>query len=279
VKAAFRSRNRWLRDAEAFVAMSRRIRDEMVGSGVAPERVALIAHGVDTGRFRPAGADEARALRTKLGLPEGTLAVYTGRLLRGKGLELLLAAFASVTAELPELRLVLVGSGEGQSLSVEGELRRSAAESALAGRVVFAGRVDAVEDWLRASDLFVFPSLFEGLGISLVEAASCGLPAIGSRTGGIVDVIEDGRSGLLVPAGDAAALVAALRQLARNPDTRAALGQHARRVARERFDATDALARYRALFEGLSSLRRPSSRPAGAARAGGGPPPSPAARA
>ena len=112
--------------------MSRRIREEMIGAGVPAERVALIAHGVDTGRFRPADADEARALRAKLGLPAGTLAVYTGRLLRGKGLELLLEAFASVAAELPDLRLVLVGSGAGQSLSVEDELRRRAAEASLA---------------------------------------------------------------------------------------------------------------------------------------------------
>ncbi len=131
------------------------------------------------------------------------MAVYTGRLLRGKGLEVLIEAFSAVAAERVDLQLLLVGSGDGQSLSVEPELRRRVSELGLAARVLFAGRRDRVEDWLRAADLFVFPSLYEALGISLVEAAACGLPAIGSRTGGIVDVIEDDSSGLLVPPGDA----------------------------------------------------------------------------
>ncbi|MGE5125932.1 MAG: glycosyltransferase family 4 protein [Betaproteobacteria bacterium] len=277
-RAVVRSRNVFLRDAEAFVAMSSRIRDEMRGAGIAAERIALIRHGVDTVRFRPATREEAEALRARLGLPRETLAVYTGRLLEGKGLDVLLDAFTAVAAGDAALQLVLVGSGEGQSLSVEEALRRRAAETGLAGRVRFAGRVEAVEDWLRAADLFVFPSLFEGLGISLVEAAACGLPAIGSRTGGIVDVIEDGRSGLLVGPGDVAGLAGALRSLAADAGLRSELGRRARAVARERFDEADALARYRALFLEVSS-RWPSSRPARAPRAGAGPLPSRGARA
>lgn len=278
VRAAAAGRSRWLRDADAFVAMSARIAGEMRRAGIASERIALIPHGVDTSRFRPATRDEAEALRARLGLPGGTLALYTGRLLRGKGLEALLEAFAAVAAEAPDLHLALVGSGRGQSLSVEDELRRRAGEGALAGRVVFPGRVDTVEDWLRAGDLFVFPSLFEGLGISLVEAAACGLPAIGSRTGGIVDVIDDGRSGVLVEPGDVGGLAAALRRLASRAALRLEMGSAARRLACERFDREDALARYRALFRELSS-RRPSSRRGRAPRAGATPRPSPAARA
>src|SRR6185436_7465257 len=78
------------------------------------------------------------------------------------------------------------------------------------------------------SDIFVFPSQFEGLGISLVEAAACGLACIGSRTGGIVDVIEHGRSGLLTEPGDVAGLTDAILRLARDPGARAALGAEAR---------------------------------------------------
>jgi glycosyltransferase involved in cell wall biosynthesis len=278
LRGLVRARNGWLGDAEAFVAMSSRIRDEMRGAGIARERVLLIPHGVDTKRFHPATRSEAAALRARLGLPAGTLAIYTGRLLKGKGLEGLLDALEAVPAGDAGLSLALVGAGAGQSLSVEEALRRRASEKGLAGRVTFAGRVEAVEDWLRAADLFVFPSLFEGLGISLVEAAACGLPAIGSRTGGIVDVIEDGQSGLLVAPGDVGGLAAALRSLASDAGRRSELGLRARAVARERFDEADALARYRALFRELSS-RRPSSRPARAPRAGAGPPPSPGARA
>jgi glycosyltransferase involved in cell wall biosynthesis len=278
-RALFRARNRWLRDADAFVAMSRAIGAEMVAAGVAGERVFVLPHGVDTDRFRPAGFAERAELRARLGLPAGVLAAWTGRLLRGKGLETLLDALALAAREVPDLRLVLVGTGEGQSLSIEEELRRRAGESDLAGRVVFAGRLERVEDALRAADLFVFPSVFEGLGISLVEAAACGLAAVASRTGGIPDVVEDGRSGLLVPPGDPAALAAGLRELGASADRRAQMGREARAVARERFDERDGVDRYRAVFRGVTPRRPSSSRPGRAPRAGAASPPSPASPA
>ena len=154
-----------------------------------------------------------------------------------------------------DVTLVLLGSGEGQALDATDDLRRRVAERGLERRVVFAGRSDRVADYLRACELFVFPSLFEALGIALVEAAACGLPAVASRTGGIVDVVDDGRSGLLVPPGDAFALAAALAALAGDAARRAAMGAAARAVALARFDERDVLEGYRALFREVSSSR------------------------
>jgi glycosyltransferase involved in cell wall biosynthesis len=258
VRLASSARNALLRDADAFVAMSRAIRDEMILSGVPPERAFLLPHGVDVGRYRPAATEEKAALRRSLGLPAGLLAVYTGRLLRGKGLDTLLEAFAPMAAARPDVQLVLVGGGDGQSLSVEPELRARAGTDPLAGRVLFAGRVEDVSGWLRAADVFVFPSVFEGLGISLVEALACGLPAIGSRTGGIVDVIDEERSGLLVPPGDPVALGSALGRLLDDVGAREAMGRAGRTDMLARFDERDALARYRALFASLVRSGRPT---------------------
>jgi glycosyltransferase involved in cell wall biosynthesis len=278
-RALFASRNLWLRDADAFVAMSRAIGAEMLAAGVGRQRVFVIPHGVDTERFRPATPAERSALRAAMGVPGGVLAVWTGRLLRGKGLETLLDAVARLAGDVPDLKLLLVGSGEGQALSIEEELRRRAASGDLAGRVLFGGRREAVEEALRAADLFVFPSLFEGLGISLVEAAACGLPAVASRTGGIVDVVEDGRCGLLVAPGDPAALADGISTLVADANRRAAMGREARRAALARFDERDGLDRYRAVFREVSTRRPSSSRPGRAPRAGGAPPPSPASPA
>src|SRR5262249_3822363 len=151
-------------------------------------KIALIPHGVDTERFAPAAPGQRAELRRRLALPaDALIACYTGRLLRGKGLELLLESIAEVRATNPEWHLLLVGSGEGQSLSVEHALRERAARPDLQGHVSFTGRVADVGDYLRASDVFAFPSLFEALGLSLVEAAACGLACLGTRTGGIVD--------------------------------------------------------------------------------------------
>ena len=247
-------RNLLLRDADAFVAMSRLIRDEMQAASVPAERIRLLPHGVDTVRFHPPSPDERAALRGRLGLPQGLLAVYSGRLLRGKGLETLVEALG-VPSVPRDLHVVLLGSGEGQALDATEGLRQRVAQRGLEARVVFAGRRDRVEDYLRACDLFVFPSLFEALGIALVEAAACGLPAIASRTGGIVDVVDDAHSGLLVPPGDPAALAGALSALAGDAARRAAMGAAARAVAVSRFDERDVLEGYRALFREVSSSR------------------------
>lgn len=253
VRAAVRARNLLFRDAEAFVAMSSLIRDEFTRAGCAADRVHLVPHGVDTDRFRPASSEERAALRRRFGWPaEATVLTYTGRLLRGKGLESLLTAFRSVAPEHPLAFLALVGSGAGQMLSVEDDLRATVAASDLGDRVAFTGRLENVEDALRASDIFVFPSEYEALGLSLLEAAACGLPAVASRTGGIVDVVEDGRSGWLEPPGDPQRLALRLGRLLGDAEERRRFGARAREVAQERFDQRDSVARYRALFTELA---------------------------
>jgi glycosyltransferase involved in cell wall biosynthesis len=266
VRAGTEARNLLLRDADGFVAMSRAIRVEMLAAGVPDEKIALIPHGVDTARFRPPSAEERAAARARFGLPaDAVVIVFTGRLLRGKGLEDLVAAFGEVAEEVPAAHLLVVGSGAGQSLSVEDELRARVASSGRGARVTFTGRLepDGVAEALRAADVFAFPSVYEALGISLIEAAATGLPAVGARTGGIVDVIEDGASGWLFVPGDAHDLAGRLRALAREPEGRARLGARARAIAVERFDEGRALLRYRAL---LGEVARRGAAPQLAAR-------------
>jgi glycosyltransferase involved in cell wall biosynthesis len=250
-------RNVWLCDADAFVAMSREIEAEVLEAGVPRHKVALIPHGVDTRRFTPLDPGERAALRSRLGLPPGALLIaYTGRLLRGKGLETLLDAFAGVASRHPAAHLLLVGSGEGQSLSNEPLLRERSAGPGLAGRVSFLGRKDDVAPYLRACDVAVLPSEFEALGLALIEAAACGLPCVGSRTGGIVDVIDDGVTGLLAEPGDPVGLAEALAALAADPERRAAMGVAARARVLERFDLEDSVGRYRCLFREVAARGR-----------------------
>lgn len=261
VRAAVAARNHWMRDADAFVAMSRAIEQEMLRARVPRERVAYLPHGVDTARFTPATAAEKAALRRGLGLPQDAVVIaWTGRLLRGKGLETLLAAFARLAAADPRPLLVLVGSGEGQALSVEADLRARAEAPPLAGRVVFTGAVADVAPWLRAADVFAFPSEFEALGLSLLEACACGLACLATRTGGIVDIVEDGRSGVLVEPRDADGLAEALRRLIADEALRAALAAEARRTACERFDEEKSAESYRVLFTELLRRRRGAPR-------------------
>jgi glycosyltransferase involved in cell wall biosynthesis len=250
-------RNLVLRRGDAFVAISSAIGREMAAAGVASERIVIIPHGVDTGRFRPADAEEKIALRKRLGLADGSAwVVFTGRLLRGKGIEVLLEAFRQVAASRPGVRLLIVGSGEGQALSVEEAVRASVAAGPLAGFVVFTGRVDDVEDYLRASDVFAFPSFFEAMPLSVLEAAACGLACVATAVGGIVDVLEDGRSGVLVQPGDASGLSAAIVALLGDAEQRRSLGTAARECIEARFDLDRSVERYRAVLEGVVAKGR-----------------------
>jgi len=249
VRAGTLARNLLLRDADAFVAMSARIEEEFREAGVPRERIARIPHGVDVDRFRPATPGERREARARFAIPESAFVIaFTGRLLRGKGLEDLVAAFARMAPAVAGAHLLIVGSGAGQALSVEASLKAAVSEAGLASRVTFTGRLDDVAGALAAADVFAFPSVFEALGLSLIEAAASGLPAVGARTGGIVDVIEEGASGHLFSPGDVASLAEKLRALAGDAEARARMGRRARAAALARFDQRQALVRYRALF-------------------------------
>jgi glycosyltransferase involved in cell wall biosynthesis len=250
-------RNLLLRHADAFVAVSSRILDEHRAAGIPADRIAWIPHGVDTERYRPAGPEERRALRARLGLPEGArIVIFTGRLLRGKGVDVLIDAFAQVAGHDALAHLLVVGSGEGQALSVEDTIRSTVRRAGLDDRITFTGRVDNVDDHLRAADVFAFPSFFEALPLSVIEAASCGLACVATPVGGIVDVLDEGRSGVFVATGDVPGLAAALEALLADPERRKTLGGEAREAVRRRFDFGASVERYRSLFSELAAGRR-----------------------
>jgi glycosyltransferase involved in cell wall biosynthesis len=148
-----------------------------------------------------------------------------------------------------------VGSGSGQVISVEEKLRSEVERGPLKGRVTFTGRVENVAQYLQASDVFVFPTLDEALGMSAVEAQACGLPAVASRTGGVPDIVDDGKTGLLVPPGESGPLAAALRRLIAEPALRESFASAARARTVERFALHATVGRYAELFRTLAAER------------------------
>jgi glycosyltransferase involved in cell wall biosynthesis len=183
VRVALRLRNRLLRRAAAFVAISAEIDAELVTHGIAPEVVHRIPNGVDTRMFRPATANERRQQRKGLDLGDGPVLVYTGRLVSYKGLPLLLETWRQLAQHFPTGTLVLVGEGSGDMHDCERDLRDFVARHGLDARVRFTGAVTRVEDWLRAADVFVFPTGNEAFGLSLVEAMACACRPSRRRSG------------------------------------------------------------------------------------------------
>jgi glycosyltransferase involved in cell wall biosynthesis len=239
--------------ADAIVAPSAVARDELLAAGYPAERVHLIPNGVAIPVAPPDAATKTAAraalaaANDELKLPEGApLVVFTGRLHAEKGLATLVDAWGDVFKQHRHARLWLVGAGP-----CEGELEDQIRRARLADRVVLAGAFDAVDDVLAAADLFVLPSRCEGLSLSLLEALAAGVPAVATDIPGNRLVIKNGRHGLLVPPGDAAALADAINSLLAERPRAATLAAAGRdRVSRE-FNLGKMVAEHLRLFHAL----------------------------
>lgn len=213
-------------------------------------RVEVIPNGIDLGRFAAARPDPAAVAALRAGAEPviGTL----GRLARPKGLDVLLEALPRLRESLPGVRLLVVGDGP-----MRRGLEAQATRLGLAGAVAFAGYRDDVETAYAAMDVFVFPSRsrYESQGIALVEAMAMGVPVVGTRVSGIVDVVEDGRTGLLVPPEDPAALAEAVRRLLADAGLKQALRERARQGLAARFSRETMAARIEALYRDLLAAR------------------------
>jgi glycosyltransferase involved in cell wall biosynthesis len=179
-------------------------------------RPEVVFNGIDTGLFRPSPPDPH--LRARLGVPAGApLLLYVGRLQPWKGVATAVAALA----RLPGAHLLVAGDGVDRP-----NLERQARELGLAGRVHFLGLVprETLPPLFAAVDLLVATSFAsETFGIGLVEAQACGLPVVASRWGGFPEVVDEGRTGLLYPPRDEAALANAAGALLADPARRAAM--------------------------------------------------------
>lgn len=192
---------------------------------IPPERIVTIPNWIDPDRFRI--QEDKILLRRQLGLPEDKQIVITvGRLTRQKGHPYLLAALASIPANE---RPVTIFAGDGSDLN---ELEAKAATFDLTDQVRFLGNRYDIPALLAAADLFVLPSLWEGLPLALLEAMASGLASVVTDVGGNSEVLENGKSGVIVPAADERALAEAMINLLKDPMQREQMGQ----VAREQFE-------------------------------------------
>jgi glycosyltransferase involved in cell wall biosynthesis len=211
------------RGVDRYFAVSREIAAELIEDlGWPAEKVEVLYNAVDVERTAVAAPP---GLREQLGGSETRPLVLTpARLNAQKGHDTLLAAIA----EVPEALFLFAGDGPER-----GRLEGLAAELGVADRVRFLGRREDIPQLLAACDVFALPSLYEGSSLAVLEAMAAGIPVVSSAIGGTDELIEDGRSGLLAPPGDAAAWAAALRRVLADPQLRHGFAAR----ARERVDA------------------------------------------
>lgn len=219
---------------------------------VPSSRIWLIHHSLDLEQFKRVPADNVEALRLKLGVsPEEKVLVHVGRLAPQKGQRYLLLALRTILAKAPNVRLLICGDGP-----LREPLQAMCPELDIASQVTFVDPVPEISWLLGLSDIFVFPSLHEGLGIALLEAMAMGKPCVASEVGPIPEVVEPGRSGLLVRPRDPDDLARAILLLLERPDLCREMGERGRQIVKEKFDIRKNIrALERVYFEGLSPAR------------------------
>ena len=204
------------RRSDRTIAVSAYLRDRLVAdAGFDPDKISVVHNGVDVAAIACAVAAADRvALRASAGIPADAEVVGTvGRLVDSKGIDVLLAAVAALAKDRPKLRCVVVGDGPAET-----RLRQVATDLGIVDRVSFPGFVEDPYPWLAA-----------------LEAMAAGVPVVASRTGGVPEVVADGRTGLLVEPGDSAALASTIAALLDDPSAVSRLAASAHESADSEF--------------------------------------------
>lgn len=246
------------RSTDALIAVSPEVRDDLVALGVAPaERITVVRLGLDLDSrvTAPPGAREEE--RARLGVPPERFVVgWLGRMTDIKRVDVLLDAFAALRRSGVDAALVLVGDGP-----LRADLERQADALAITDATHFVGYRANVAPLYAALDAVALSSANEGTPVAVIEALAAGVPAVSTDVGGVSDVVVDGKSGFLVPAGDWVALANRLERLAGSEDLRRELGRFGSDWVRSRYsvprlvDDVDAL--YRSLLARPKQKRKP----------------------
>lgn len=236
--------------AAHFVANSETLKKHASSQlGLDPNRVTVIYRGRDTRSFQSASSTAISGIRRQLGVPDGApLLLNVARLIQRKGHAELIAAFAAIVDEEPSSRLALAGSGPERAA-----LESLVAKRHLSERVLFLGDRHDVADLLKACDLFLFPSHYEGLPGALIEAMLAAAPVIASDTPVHRECL--GGTGITTPIGQPVEIAKAALRLLRSPEARQRLGLEARERALELFSIEAAASKYEDLYVKVSQHR------------------------
>ncbi len=238
--------------SHAVIAVSQHTADHLIQvEGVPARKVHAIPNGIDFDRVRPSSADVVAQKRAALAGPGEVLLLTVGRLHPEKGYDQL---FPALQRALPRAtarpRLLVAGTGP-----YEHTYRTQVTALGLDDHVRFLGFRSDVPDLLSAADVFVLPSVAEAFGLAVAEAVYVGTPVLATRCGGIPEIVDDARDGILVPPGDVVALAEGLVLLINHADRRRALAGAGREKIRERFSFERMIRAYEALYLQGSTTR------------------------
>jgi len=241
--------NRWVRSlCDAVVAVSKEVREaELQRSRTGPSKVVMIPNGVQIETFTKISQADVEALRQKLRIHPNTAVIGTvASFNEYKGHTYLIDATVRILEQLPDTKVLLVGGGPLRS-----QMEDKAEALGLLDYIIFTGIRQDIPRILSTLDLFVLPSLWEGMPIVLLEAMAAGLPVVATRVGGIPEVVEHGVTGLLVPPRDPEALAQAIIALLQDRERAEAMGQAGRARVEKYFSVERMVQQTEALYEDL----------------------------
>lgn len=238
---------------DRIIAVSEETRQHHIRQAhFSPAKIITLYNGINLAPFESVGEPERRAVRQELGIPLDAPVLVTVAVLRPpKGIQYMIEALPKILETLPDVHYLVVGDGEHRAV-----LEGLAQTYNVTERIIFTGVRKDVPDLLSASDIFVLPTLTEALPTVLAEAMGARRPIIASAVGGVPEMVEHERNGLLLPPAEPARLVEACVRLLRNPVEAQAMGQAGRVIARERFEINRQAQRLGALYQELLAQRR-----------------------
>jgi glycosyltransferase involved in cell wall biosynthesis len=236
---------------DRVVGVGEAVRQALIhNEGLAPDRVSVIYNGIDVPAFAGASA-QREAVRRELGIEEEAFVIIqVARLDYLKDHATAVRTLAGVVAQHPNALLVLVG--EGPELA---KIQAVIAELRLESRVRLLGLRHDIPRLLGAADVFLLTSISEGIPVTIIEAMAAGLPVVSTDVGGVAEVVEEGLTGFLAPAGDHAALAERLLRLAAYPELRRRLGTAGRERARDHFSESSMHAAFLRLYQEMLATR------------------------
>jgi len=229
-------RPRWFRKffpcwGEAVIAISKPVAFHLSEDfGVLKNKIHLIPNGIDLNRFAMTNDQMRQESRQKWGISTTPLIGVIARLSDVKGIKVLIEAMPLILKQLPSANLIIAGQGPEES-----NLKKLTQDLSLTSQVHFKNTINQTPELLAAFDVFVMPSLMEGLGLSVMEAQACGIPVVASSVGGLVDLIVDGKTGFLVESNDAQALAGRIIDVLKDPQHSKLMAKEARANIEEKF--------------------------------------------
>ncbi len=240
-----------LRYFDRVIAVSDRMKMDLVEKGVHPGRISVIINAAGEG-IGGGGTAARTETRSRLGIHDGVFVYgFVGRLSEEKGLDYLIDAVKGLSYEKEPWRLIILGDGP-QRQALENAVR----ESGLTPQVLFAGFQSDTEAWYPAMDAIVLPSLTEGTPMVLLEAMARGIPVIATAVGGVPAILFGKENGILVPPADSTRLLEAMRTVAGDPDLCRRLSDGGIRSVQERYDVPSWIRKLRDVYSTTLRERR-----------------------